>query len=91
MTLMQAERAAIITDFKRSENDTGSVEVQVSLMTHRLIYLTEHFKSHKKDFHSQYGLQAIVNKRRKLLRYLKREDLSRYRALIKKLGLRDSY
>jgi len=91
MSVVSAEKVSIIDDYKRSENDTGSVEVQVSLMTHRIKYLTEHFKLHKKDFHSRYGLQAIVNNRRKLLQYLKSKHLSRYFELIKKLNLRDSY
>jgi len=91
MTLTSVQTAAIINEYKRSEQDTGSSEVQVSLMTSRIKYLTEHFKQHKKDFHSRRGLQALVNKRRKLLKYLKREDQARYDALIKNLGLRDSY
>ncbi len=91
MALTGVERAQIINEYKRSENDSGSVEVQVSLITNRIIYLTEHFKTHKKDFHSRRGLQALVNKRRKLLKYLKKTESSRYYDLIKKLGLRDSY
>jgi small subunit ribosomal protein S15 len=85
------QKATIVTEYKRDENDTGSPEVQVSLMTGRIKYLTDHFKIHKKDFHSRRGLQALVNKRRKLLKYLKRNDQSRYGALIQSLGLRDSY
>ena len=91
MALTGVERTQIINEYKRSENDSGSVEVQVSLITNRIIYLTEHFKTHKKDFHSRRGLQALVNKRRKLLKYLKKTESSRYYDLIKKLGLRDSY
>ncbi|MEE9451269.1 MAG: 30S ribosomal protein S15 [Gammaproteobacteria bacterium] len=90
MSLTSADKLPIINDAKRSENDSGSVEVQVSLITHRIKHLTEHFKLHKKDFHSRYGLQTMVNNRRKLLQYLKRKQLPRYRELIKKLGLRDS-
>lgn len=91
MSLTSAQKADIVNEFQRADKDTGSSEVQVSIMTSRIKYLTEHFKSNKKDFHSRRGLQALVNKRRKLLKYLKRKDQDRYSALIKKLGLRDSY
>jgi small subunit ribosomal protein S15 len=91
MSLTSAQKADVVNQFKRADKDTGSPEVQVSLMTGRIKYLTEHFKANKKDFHSRRGLQALVNKRRKLLVYLKREDSARYTALIQKLGLRDSY
>jgi small subunit ribosomal protein S15 len=91
MSLTSVQKAEIIDEFKRADGDTGSPEVQVSLMTGRIKYLTEHFKQHKKDFHSRRGLQALVNKRRKLLKYLKKNDLSRYATLIQSLGLRDSY
>jgi small subunit ribosomal protein S15 len=91
MSLTSAQKAEIVGTYKRAQNDTGSPEVQVSLITGRIKYLTDHFKANKKDFHSRRGLQALVNKRRKLLVYLKREDRARYVALIEKLGLRDSY
>lgn len=91
MSLNSAQKAEIVNTYKRSEKDTGTPEVQVSLMTGRIQYLTEHFKTHKKDFHSRRGLQMLVNKRRKLLKYLKRKDTSRYTVLIQSLGLRDSY
>jgi small subunit ribosomal protein S15 len=91
MSLTSAQKADIVNEFKLADKDTGSSEVQVSIMTSRIKYLTEHFKSNKKDFHSRRGLQALVNKRRKLLKYLKRTDTARYSSLIKKLGLRDSY
>jgi small subunit ribosomal protein S15 len=91
MSLTSAQKAEIINEFKQVEKDTGSPEVQVSLMTSRINYLTEHFKQHKKDFHSRRGLQELVNKRRKLLKYLKKNNQQRYTALIQKLGLRDSY
>ena len=91
MSLTSAQKAEIVNTYKRGEHDTGTPEVQVSLITGRIKYLTEHFKEHKKDFHSRRGLQALVNKRRKLLKYLKRKDGSRYSTLIKSLGLRDSY
>ncbi|MDI1352947.1 MAG: 30S ribosomal protein S15 [bacterium] len=91
MSLNSAEKAAIVTEYKRADKDTGSPEVQVSLMTGRIKYLTDHFKVNKKDFHSRRGLQSLVNKRRKLLKYLKRNDHARYQTLIQSLGLRDSY
>jgi small subunit ribosomal protein S15 len=91
MSLNSAEKAEIVNEYKRADKDTGSPEVQVSLITGRIKYLTNHFKEHKKDFHSRRGLQSLVNKRRKLLKYLKRNDQSRYQTLIQSLGLRDSY
>ena len=91
MSLTNQQREEIINEFKRADRDTGSPEVQVSLMTGRIKYLTEHFKEHKKDFHSRRGLQALVNKRRKLLQYLKSHDQIRYAGLFQSLGLRDSY
>jgi small subunit ribosomal protein S15 len=91
MTLTCVQKAEIVNQFKLAEKDTGSPEVQVSLMTGRIKYLTDHFKTHKKDFHSRRGLQTIVNKRRKLLKYLKGRDPGRYLSLIQRLGLRDSY
>jgi small subunit ribosomal protein S15 len=91
MSLSSAQKAEIVNDFKQADKDTGSPEVQVSLMTGRIKYLTEHFKAHKKDVHSRRGLQTLVNKRRKLLTYLKRNNQERYATLIKSLGLRDSY
>jgi small subunit ribosomal protein S15 len=91
MSLNSAEKAEIVNTYKRAEKDTGSPEVQVSLITGRIKYLTDHFKANKKDFHSRRGLQELVNKRRKLLKYLKRNDQGRYQTLIQSLGLRDSY
>jgi small subunit ribosomal protein S15 len=91
MSLTSVQKAEIIEAFKQADRDTGSPEVQVSLMTSRIKYLTEHFKEHKKDFHSRRGLQSLVNKRRKLLQYLKNNNQARYSVLIKNLGLRDSY
>jgi small subunit ribosomal protein S15 len=91
MSLTSVQKAEIIDQYKRTDNDTGSSEVQVSLMTNRIKYLTEHFKINRKDFHSRRGLQELVNKRRKLLKYLKRENVDRYQTLIQRLGLRDSY
>ena len=91
MALTSVQKAEIRNEFKRTDTDTGSPEVQVSLMTGRIKYLTDHFKVHTKDFHSRRGLQELVNKRRKLLKYLKRISQDRYAALIQNLGLRDSY
>lgn len=91
MSLNSAEKAEIVNTYKRADKDTGSPEVQVSLITGRIKYLTDHFKGNKKDFHSRRGLQELVNKRRKLLKYLKRNDQTRYQTLIQSLGLRDSY
>jgi len=78
----------VIEEYKRAEGDTGSPEVQVALLTERITYLTEHFKEHKKDFHSRTGLLKMVGQRRKLLNYLKNKDIERYRELIQRLGLR---
>ncbi len=78
----------IINDYKTSENDTGSANVQIALLTARITYLTEHFKSHKKDLHSRRGLIKLVNQRRKLQKYLKGKDAKGYQELIKRLGLR---
>jgi small subunit ribosomal protein S15 len=91
MTLTSVQKAEIVSEYQLADKDTGSPEVQVSLMTSRIKYLTDHFKTHTKDFHSRRGLQELVNKRRKLLKYLKRNSQDRYSSLIKRLGLRDSY
>ena len=90
MSLTSVQKAEIVDQYKQSATDTGSPEVQVSLITARIKYLTEHFKENRKDFHSRRGLQHLVNKRRKLLKYLKKNDGSRYQTLIVSLGLRDS-
>jgi len=81
-------RSNIVSEFKRSESDTGSPEVQVALLTGRIQHLTDHFKAHKGDHHSRRGLLRMVNQRRRLLDYLKNKDLQRYRDLIDRLGLR---
>lgn len=88
MTMSAADKKSIVEEYKRNPNDTGSPEVQVALMTARIVELTEHFKEHKKDHHSRQGLIRLVNSRRKLLDYLKGKDVERYRELIQKLGLR---
>ncbi len=84
----QAVKAEIKNEFKRSEQDTGSVEVQVALLTTRIKDLTEHLKNYSKDHSSRRGLIMMVNKRRKLLTYLQKKDDARYKELIAKLGLR---
>ncbi|MDM8561026.1 30S ribosomal protein S15 [Candidatus Parabeggiatoa sp. HSG14] len=81
-------KAQLVQKYQRSPNDTGSTEVQVALLTANIASLSEHFKVHKKDNHSRRGLLKMVNQRRKLLSYLKKEDMDRYRNLIAKLGLR---
>ena len=82
------QKAQIVADYKRGENDTGSPEVQVALLTARIHDLTPHFHKHKKDNHSRRGLLRLVFQRRKLLDYLKGKDVERYRQLITRLGLR---
>jgi small subunit ribosomal protein S15 len=86
--LLKDEKTAIINDFARFEGDTGSVEVQVAVLTEQINRLTEHLKVHSKDFHSTRGLMKMVGTRRSLLNYLRKEDLNRYRALVQRLGLR---
>ncbi len=84
----KARKLEIIKEFGRGEGDTGSPEVQIALLTERITHLTEHFKVHKKDHHSRRGLLMMVGRRRGLLNYLKEQDIERYRAIVKKLGLR---
>jgi len=84
----QAVKAEVKNEFKRSEQDTGSADVQVALLTSRIKELTEHLKMHKKDHSSRRGLIMMVNKRRKLLSYVQTKDEGRYKELIEKLGLR---
>jgi small subunit ribosomal protein S15 len=88
VSLDAATKKRIIDEFATKEGDTGSPEVQVALLTHRIKYLTEHMKIHKHDHHSERGLLLLVGKRRRLLNYLRREDVERYRSLIERLGLR---
>lgn len=88
MTLTKESKTGIIEKFQLGEGDTGSSEVQIALLTNRLTYLTDHFKTHSKDHHSRRGLIRIVNRRRKLLDHLKREDVQRYQNIIKELGIR---
>jgi small subunit ribosomal protein S15 len=88
MSITTERKAALIKEHGRGKDDTGSPEVQVAILTNRINTLTEHFKSHAKDNHSRRGLLMMVNKRRSLLDYLRREDEKRYTDLIAKLGLR---
>ena len=88
MSLSSEQKSSIVADHSRGDADTGSPEVQVALLSARISELTEHFAEHKKDHHSRQGLLKMVNKRRKLLDYLKAKDPTRYRELIAKLGLR---
>ena len=82
------DKSEIISNYKLSEKDTGSSEVQIALLSARIAHLTEHLRTHKKDFHSRHGLIALTNRRRKLLNYLKKNKLEAYEAIILKLGLR---
>ncbi|MDP9341631.1 MAG: 30S ribosomal protein S15 [Actinomycetota bacterium] len=88
MALVKEEKSQIIQEHRRDEADTGSPEVQVAILTTRIQGLTEHLKSHKEDHHSRRGLLQMVGRRRRLLDYLRHEDIERYRALIARLGLR---
>jgi len=88
VALSVEEKKKIIEEFKLHDKDTGSPEVQVALLTARINYLTEHFKVHKHDFHSRNGLLKLVGQRRKLLNYLRKKDVNRYKNLIQKLNLR---
>jgi len=88
MSITAQEKAQLIKKFARSEGDTGSPEVQVAILTHRINHLTDHFKDHKKDNHSRRGLLKMVSQRRRLLDYMKSRDEARYQALIEELGLR---
>ncbi|NMB18507.1 MAG: 30S ribosomal protein S15 [Erysipelothrix sp.] len=88
MMLTQEEKQSIMKEYARHENDTGSVEVQVAVLTEEINRLTAHMKEHKKDYHSNRGLLKKVGRRRNLLTYLRNEDINRYRELITRLGLR---
>ena len=86
--LTKEDRSSLITEHRRNDSDTGSPEVQIALLSKRIDELTEHLRTHTKDHHSRRGLLQMVGKRRRLLEYLRREDVERYRALIQRLGLR---
>lgn len=88
MVFSSESKQAVIERFKLHDSDTGSPEVQVALLSHRIDYLTEHLKVHKKDHHSRRGLLMLVGRRRRLLNYVKNKDVQRYRTIIETLGLR---
>ena len=88
MPTTKQQKTDLITSFRTHDGDTGSPEVQIALLSNRINYLTEHFKSHAKDHHSRRGLLKLVGRRRRLLDYLKQTDLERYRTIIDKLGIR---
>ncbi len=88
MTTTKQQKTDLISQYRTHDADTGSPEVQIALLSNRISYLTEHFKSHAKDHHSRRGLLKLVGRRRRLLDYLKKTDLERYRTIIDKLGIR---
>jgi small subunit ribosomal protein S15 len=88
MSITQERKTALISEFAAKAGDTGSPEVQIAILTERIVNLTEHFKTHKKDNHSRRGLLKLVSQRRSLLDYLKRKEEARYRAVIERLGIR---
>ncbi|TMK86175.1 MAG: 30S ribosomal protein S15 [Actinobacteria bacterium] len=88
MAFVKEQKSALISEYRRGESDTGSPEVQVALLSRRIEELTEHLKTHQTDHHSRRGLLQLVGRRRRLLEYLRREDVERYRVLIQRLGLR---
>lgn len=88
MALSREKKTEIIESYRVHQTDTGSPEVQIALLSNRIEYLTEHFKTHKKDFHSRRGLLKLVGKRRRLLDYVKRNDVEKYREVLQRLGIR---
>lgn len=88
MSLHTEKKQEIIASHRQHDSDTGSPEVQIALLSERITYLTDHFKTHKKDHHSRRGLLKLVSKRRHLLDYLKKNDIERYRSIIRSLGIR---
>jgi small subunit ribosomal protein S15 len=88
MALTKDDKTQLIAEYRRGDTDTGSAEVQIAVLSRRIAELTEHLKTHKKDHHSRRGLLQMVGRRRRMLDYLRREDVSRYRELISRLGLR---
>lgn len=88
MPLSTDRKADIVGKFKRADADTGSPEVQIALLSERISYLTDHFRTHKKDFHSRRGLLKLVGRRRRLLDYLRSQDIDRYRTIIAELNIR---
>jgi small subunit ribosomal protein S15 len=87
--MFREEKAQVAKNFMMHERDTGSTAVQIALLTQRIRHITEHVKRHKKDIHSRYGLQKLVEKRKRLMKYLKRTDYRSYVRVLKELGLRD--
>lgn len=90
LSITKERTAELIAEYGKGANDSGSVEVQVAILTERIRNLTEHLKEHKKDNHTRRGLMMLIGKRRGLLKYIKKQDIDNYRALIKKLGIRDN-
>ena len=88
--ITKEQRAEIVKEFGKGEGDSGSAEVQVAILSERIRNLTEHLKTHKKDNHTRRGLMMLIGKRRGMLKYIKNRDIEEYRALIKKLGIRDN-
>jgi len=88
MSKAQLDKNSVITDYRTHETDTGSPEVQIALLTQRITHLTEHLRTHRKDFHSRRGLIAMTSRRRKLLDYVKRHDLEKYKQMLERLSLR---
>ncbi len=88
MSITKEVKTKLIDEFRINEKDTGSAEVQIAILTERIKNLSEHFKIHKKDNHSKRGFMALINRRKRLLNYLKRKDFDKYQEVIKKLGLR---
>jgi small subunit ribosomal protein S15 len=88
LSTTKQEKTTLISEYRTHDGDTGSPEVQIALLSNRITYLTEHFKTHAKDHHSRRGLLKLVGRRRRLLDYLKQTDVARYRTIIDKLGIR---
>jgi small subunit ribosomal protein S15 len=88
LSTTKEQKTEVITQYRTHESDTGSPEVQIALLSNRITYMTEHFKAHAKDHHSRRGLLKMVGRRRRLLDYLKKFDMERYRTIIEKLGIR---
>jgi len=88
LSLSKENKTKLIADYRTHDGDTGSPEVQIAILSNRISYLTEHFKTHKKDHHSRRGLMKLVGRRRRLLDYLKRSEVERYRDVIQRLGIR---
>ena len=90
LSISKERTAELVAEYGKDANDTGNVEVQVAILTERIRNLTEHLKVHKKDNHTRRGLMRLIGKRRGLLKYIKKRDIDQYRALVKRLGIRDN-